>query len=142
MPRYAQLVMGPAGSGKVRQAPVSTLKAQQQAEADVGGCSAHATLSPQSCYCSTLVRHCGTLGRSVQVVNLDPAAEYFNYPVMAGEALGGFICSRVQTRHPFSEIPRQQRRSEGKVSFTWKCPRNTAVLENGLQNRAGLVLAH
>lgn len=52
MPRYAQLVMGPAGSGK-------------------------------SSYCSTMVQHCGTLNRSVQVVNLDPAAEYFNYPVMA-----------------------------------------------------------
>lgn len=32
-----------------------------------------------------MVQHCGTLNRSVQVVNLDPAAEYFNYPVMAGE---------------------------------------------------------
>uniref|UniRef100_A0A8C4TKH0 GPN-loop GTPase 3 n=1 Tax=Erpetoichthys calabaricus TaxID=27687 RepID=A0A8C4TKH0_ERPCA len=52
MPRYAQLVMGPAGSGK-------------------------------STYCSTLVQHCEVLNRSVQVVNLDPAAEYFNYPVMA-----------------------------------------------------------
>ncbi|XP_075885243.1 GPN-loop GTPase 3 [Nelusetta ayraudi] len=52
MPRYAQLVMGPAGSGK-------------------------------STYCSTMVQHCETLGRSVQVVNLDPAAEHFDYPVMA-----------------------------------------------------------
>ncbi|CAF90882.1 unnamed protein product, partial [Tetraodon nigroviridis] len=58
MPRYAQLVMGPAGSGK-------------------------------SSYCSTMVQHCGTLTRSVQVVNLDPAAEYFNYPVMAGSAPNG-----------------------------------------------------
>lgn len=33
-----------------------------------------------------MVQHCGTLNRSVQVVNLDPAAEYFNYPVMAGES--------------------------------------------------------
>ncbi|XP_075424313.1 GPN-loop GTPase 3 [Ascaphus truei] len=52
MPRYAQLVMGPAGSGK-------------------------------STYCSTMVQHCNALNRSVQVVNLDPAAEYFDYPVMA-----------------------------------------------------------
>ncbi|KAM3600203.1 uncharacterized protein V6R79_019431 [Siganus canaliculatus] len=52
MPRFAQLVMGPAGSGK-------------------------------STYCSTVVQHLGTLNRSVQVVNLDPAAEYFDYPVMA-----------------------------------------------------------
>ncbi|XP_021019045.1 GPN-loop GTPase 3 [Mus caroli] len=54
MPRYAQLVMGPAGSGK-------------------------------STYCSTMVQHCEALNRSVQVVNLDPAAEHFNYPVMAGQ---------------------------------------------------------
>ncbi|XP_072254130.1 GPN-loop GTPase 3 [Pyxicephalus adspersus] len=52
MPRYAQLVMGPAGSGK-------------------------------STYCSTMVQHCEALNRSVQVVNLDPAAEHFDYPVMA-----------------------------------------------------------
>uniref|UniRef100_A0A3Q2PX45 GPN-loop GTPase 3 n=1 Tax=Fundulus heteroclitus TaxID=8078 RepID=A0A3Q2PX45_FUNHE len=52
MPRYAQLVMGPAGSGK-------------------------------STYCSTMVQHAESLNRSVQVVNLDPAAEYFSYPVMA-----------------------------------------------------------
>uniref|UniRef100_A0A3P8QM70 GPN-loop GTPase 3 n=1 Tax=Astatotilapia calliptera TaxID=8154 RepID=A0A3P8QM70_ASTCA len=52
MPRYAQLVMGPAGSGK-------------------------------STYCSTMVQHSETLNRSVQVVNLDPAAEHFDYPVMA-----------------------------------------------------------
>uniref|UniRef100_A0A8D0L858 GPN-loop GTPase 3 n=1 Tax=Sphenodon punctatus TaxID=8508 RepID=A0A8D0L858_SPHPU len=52
MPRYAQLVMGPAGSGK-------------------------------STYCSTMVQHCEALNRSVQVVNLDPAAEHFDYPFMA-----------------------------------------------------------
>lgn len=52
MPRYAQLVMGPAGSGK-------------------------------STYCATMLEHCQNLNRSVQVVNLDPAAEHFEYPVMA-----------------------------------------------------------
>lgn len=52
MPRYAQLVMGPAGSGK-------------------------------STYCAAMVQHCEALGRAVQVVNLDPAAELFGYPVMA-----------------------------------------------------------
>ncbi|KAK9532725.1 hypothetical protein VZT92_010099 [Zoarces viviparus] len=52
MPRYAQLVMGPAGSGK-------------------------------STYCSTMVQHLGSLNRSAHVVNLDPAAEHFDYPVMA-----------------------------------------------------------
>lgn len=49
--RFAQLVMGPAGSGK-------------------------------STFCSTIVRHCENIGRTVHVVNLDPAAEYFDYPVL------------------------------------------------------------
>ncbi|XP_061657126.1 GPN-loop GTPase 3 [Syngnathoides biaculeatus] len=52
MPRYAQIVMGPAGSGK-------------------------------STYCATMIQHFDSLKRSVQVVNLDPAAEHFDYPVMA-----------------------------------------------------------
>ncbi|XP_061589420.1 GPN-loop GTPase 3 [Cololabis saira] len=52
MPSYAQLVMGPAGSGK-------------------------------STYCSTMVQHLQASNRSVHVVNLDPAAEHFDYPVMA-----------------------------------------------------------
>ncbi|XP_063171710.1 GPN-loop GTPase 3 [Candoia aspera] len=52
MPRYAQLVMGPAGSGK-------------------------------STYCSIMAQHCEALNRSMQVVNLDPAAERFDYDVMA-----------------------------------------------------------
>ncbi|XP_071094451.1 GPN-loop GTPase 3-like [Haliotis cracherodii] len=52
MTRFAQLVMGPAGSGK-------------------------------STYCSNMVKHCEVLGRTVHVVNLDPAAEQFDYPVLA-----------------------------------------------------------
>ncbi|XP_039636074.1 GPN-loop GTPase 3 isoform X2 [Perca fluviatilis] len=36
-----------------------------------------------STYCSTMVQHLQTLNRSAQVVNLDPAAEHFDYPVMA-----------------------------------------------------------
>ncbi|KAG0488124.1 hypothetical protein HPP92_006659 [Vanilla planifolia] len=47
---YAQLVIGPAGSGK-------------------------------STYCSTLYQHCETIKRTMHFVNLDPAAERFNYPV-------------------------------------------------------------
>lgn len=50
MPRYAQLVIGPAGSGK-------------------------------STYCANLHQHCESIGRVVHVVNLDPAAEHFSYPV-------------------------------------------------------------
>eukprot|EP00271_Cylindrocystis_brebissonii_P007643 TRINITY_DN21209_c0_g2_i1.p1 TRINITY_DN21209_c0_g2~~TRINITY_DN21209_c0_g2_i1.p1 ORF type:complete len:287 (-),score=61.37 TRINITY_DN21209_c0_g2_i1:549-1409(-) len=50
MVRYAQLVIGPAGSGK-------------------------------STYCSTLHQHCESIGRTLHIVNLDPAAEHFDYPV-------------------------------------------------------------
>eukprot|EP00048_Salpingoeca_helianthica_P000201 m.39930 g.39930 ORF g.39930 m.39930 type:complete len:280 (+) comp10230_c0_seq3:17-856(+) len=48
--KYAQLVLGPAGSGK-------------------------------STYCQTINQHCELLHRSVNVINLDPAAEDFKYPV-------------------------------------------------------------
>lgn len=47
---YAQLVIGPAGSGK-------------------------------STYCSSLYRYCENMQRSIHIVNLDPAAENFDYPV-------------------------------------------------------------
>ncbi|XP_018580254.1 GPN-loop GTPase 3 [Anoplophora glabripennis] len=46
--RYAQLVIGPAGSGK-------------------------------STYCSALVQHGVDVKRNIEVVNLDPAAEHFDY---------------------------------------------------------------
>jgi len=46
--RYAQLVIGPAGTGK-------------------------------STYCTTMQRHGENTGRSIRVVNLDPAAEAFEY---------------------------------------------------------------
>ncbi|KAM3724633.1 GPN-loop GTPase [Dirofilaria immitis] len=46
--KYAQLVVGPAGSGK-------------------------------STYCSVVQQHCLSIGRSVFLVNLDPAAEKFAY---------------------------------------------------------------
>ena len=52
MVRYAQLVMGPAGSGK-------------------------------STYCDYLSKYCEEMNRSVKLVNLDPAAEFFKYPVTA-----------------------------------------------------------
>mmetsp|Transcript_13361 Transcript_13361/g.22556 ORF Transcript_13361/g.22556 Transcript_13361/m.22556 type:complete len:286 (+) Transcript_13361:132-989(+) len=50
MPRYGQLVIGPAGSGK-------------------------------STYCREIQEHCATIGRTVHVINLDPAAEHFDYSV-------------------------------------------------------------
>lgn len=46
--KYAQLVVGPAGSGK-------------------------------STYCAAVAKHCEEIGRRCTVVNLDPAAEHFNY---------------------------------------------------------------
>lgn len=89
MPRYAQLVMGPAGSGKVRR---GRGRRQQQREQrrrrgrSVGRSVPDGVVSAlQSTYCATMVQHCEALGRAVQVVNLDPAAELFSYPVMAGE---------------------------------------------------------
>uniref|UniRef100_A0A915KCJ2 GPN-loop GTPase 3 n=1 Tax=Romanomermis culicivorax TaxID=13658 RepID=A0A915KCJ2_ROMCU len=36
--------------------------------------------SGKSTYCNTIVRHCESLKRVVHVVNLDPAAEKFDYP--------------------------------------------------------------
>ena len=50
--RYAQLVLGPAGSGKSR-------------------------------YCSTMQRHAANSGRRIEVVNLAPAAEQFDYEPLA-----------------------------------------------------------
>jgi GTPase SAR1 family protein len=35
----------------------------------------------KSTYCSVIHKHCHTVGRAVHVVNLDPAAEHFDYPV-------------------------------------------------------------
>ncbi|CAF2472210.1 unnamed protein product [Rotaria sp. Silwood2] len=52
MPRYAQLVLGPAGSGK-------------------------------STYCSSMVKHGEVIKRTINVINLDPAAEHFDYPIFA-----------------------------------------------------------
>ena len=42
----------------------------------------------QSTYCSSLYRHCETMQRSIHIVNLDPAAENFDYPVAMGELVG------------------------------------------------------
>lgn len=52
MTRYAQLVMGPAGSGK-------------------------------STYCSVIQKHAQICKKNVRVVNLDPAAEFFDYEMSA-----------------------------------------------------------
>lgn len=39
--------------------------------------------SGKSTYCSNMVKHAEMLKRTIHVVNLDPAAEYFDYPVLA-----------------------------------------------------------
>ncbi|VEL29312.1 unnamed protein product, partial [Protopolystoma xenopodis] len=52
MPRFGQLVIGPAGCGK-------------------------------STYCSIIQKHCEAIKRQVSVLNLDPAAEYFDYEPIA-----------------------------------------------------------
>lgn len=39
----------------------------------------------QSTYCSNLYQYCEKIGRTIHIVNLDPAAESFNYPVAMGE---------------------------------------------------------
>lgn len=48
-----------------------------------------------------MVRHAESLSRSVQVVNLDPAAEHFDYPVMAGEPCGGAAKGRIHRTTAF-----------------------------------------
>mgnify|MGYP003623319201 CR=1 FL=1 len=37
----------------------------------------------QSTYCSTILRHAADERKTIDVVNLDPAAEYFDYQPMA-----------------------------------------------------------
>lgn len=39
----------------------------------------------QSTYCASLHQHCETVRRNVHIVNLDPAAENFDYPVAMGK---------------------------------------------------------
>ena len=50
----------------------------------------------QSTYCQQLHAHCESVGRVVHVVNLDPAAEHFEY------ALAGDVRELVslEVRHP------------------------------------------
>lgn len=43
--------------------------------------------SGKSTYCATIQKHCQTVGRSVFVVNLDPAAETFQYECAVGKWL-------------------------------------------------------
>lgn len=70
MPRFAQIVLGPAGSGKVRWL----------------ACNARLVLTArvQSTYCDTIQQHAHASKRAVHVINLDPAAEAFPYECAHG----------------------------------------------------------
>ena len=65
MGRFAQLVIGPAGSGKVGLLKMKLLQAQPP---DAGSQLGHCCL--QSTYCDNLRQHCEAIGRTVHVVNL------------------------------------------------------------------------
>ena len=62
MGRYAQLVIGPAGSGKVCFAAKNVPWVQASVEVQY--------VALQSTYCDQLRQHCETIGRTVHVVNL------------------------------------------------------------------------
>jgi hypothetical protein len=98
--RYAQLVIGPAGSGKVslscfrNSGPSGCVLPVVHA----GELGVFSTLDLsmlfllilrcdglwQSTYCKNVHEHCSSIGRTVHVVNLDPAADNFEYPVSVG----------------------------------------------------------
>lgn len=61
--------MGPAGSGKV------------------GRLHSNFVLTIQSTFCSALIQHCESLGRVAHLVNLDPAAQNFEYEPSKGTLL-------------------------------------------------------
>ena len=65
MGRFAQLVIGPAGSGKVGLLKMKLLPAQAP---DAGCQPGHCRL--QSTYCDNLRQHCEAIGRTIHVVNL------------------------------------------------------------------------
>lgn len=48
-------------------------------------CGTDAFILWQSTYCSSLYQHCQTIGRTIHVINLDPAADNFDYPVATGK---------------------------------------------------------
>jgi Conserved hypothetical ATP binding protein len=76
--KYAQIIMGSAGTGKVSHDGLLHEKLLLQPEG-----FSHA-LPPlcfplQSTYCKAIQEHCAAAGRTVRVINLDPAAEAFKY---------------------------------------------------------------
>lgn len=71
--RYAQLVVGPAGSGKVILFLFHIIKLKRYK------IKLLKYLNFQSTYCSTIVKQATDTKRVIEVVNLDPAAEHFDY---------------------------------------------------------------
>ena len=53
------------------------------------------------------MQHCENVQRSVQVVNLDPAAEHFDYQVLAGVCMlcMGHLLLKVLSRSLLLKIP-------------------------------------
>ena len=51
-----------------------------------------------------MVKHCETLRRTVHVVNLDPAAEHFDYPVLVGKGQKNY--SKTCVKRPLSKRPK------------------------------------
>ena len=50
----------------------------------------------QSTYCSNMVKHAEVIKRTIHVVNLDPAAEHFDYPVLAGRKIELFRVTMLE----------------------------------------------
>lgn len=79
--KFAQLVIGPAGCGKVRGAEgmgkyvVENCRTDVQLRVHICFVSSRPDVAPlmlasQSTYCETMKTHCDTTGRPVHVVNL------------------------------------------------------------------------
>jgi hypothetical protein len=90
MTKYAQLIMGTAGTGKVRGScgPLHPPCVRRRRELLYGAPSPLQpslppllSPSPQSTYCRAIQEHCSAASRTVRVANLDPAAEHFGYQV-------------------------------------------------------------
>jgi len=92
--RYAQLVMGPAGSGKVKR-PVSLYPSSHLPPPPPPHPHPHPhpILSvAQSTFCRYIQQHCANTKRTVHIVNLDPAAENFEYRPSIGNCYRCWCC--------------------------------------------------
>ena len=100
MTKYAQIVMGPAGTGKVGGL------GKQFPHTPSPRANLHLMLTghTQSTYCKLIQEHCQNLGRAVHVVNLDPAAEEFGYEVSFGGWAAGLLRG-LAARHPSPPPP-------------------------------------